>query len=86
MDLFIGVDMGTSGCRVIAIDAEGTVHARAELPLPAPEAHGPAVEQDPTLWWETCREALGVVLEGLAPGNVQALAVDGTSGTLLLTD
>ena len=35
---FIGIDVGTSGVKALAIDGAGTVHARAESVLPAVDA------------------------------------------------
>ena len=84
--LFLGVDLGTSGCRAIVVDAGGTEIARNSAPLPPPHRPVPGyAEQDPRVWWEGARTAV----RGLpAPerAGVVAVAVDGTSGTVLLTD
>ena len=93
-DLYLGIDLGTSGCRIIAIDNHGTIHGQSTTPLPAPVRNGDAVEQDPHLWWAAVRTALHSLLRLLstqgatqAPAaQVRAIAVDGTSATLLLTD
>jgi len=84
--LFLGIDFGTSGCRARVIGPAGETAARSAVPLPPPVQPAPGwSEQDPNLWWA----ALTAVVAGL-PGNararVAAVAVDGTSGTLLLAD
>lgn len=82
---FVGIDLGTSGCRAIAIDAAGSVLAEARAPLPPSRRDGACSEQDPADWWR----ATLAVLDGIAgqgAGPVAALAVDGTSSTLLLCD
>ncbi|WP_089727981.1 FGGY-family carbohydrate kinase [Candidatus Thiosymbion oneisti] len=84
---YIGVDLGTSGCRAVAIDQARNIVAedRTDLSEPVRDAAG-GVEQDPWLW----QEALIRVLRGLTSQLVsyapQALCLDGTSATLLLCD
>lgn len=84
MPLYLGIDLGTSACRVCAIDAAGTVCAQAAAPLPAPQRDGARVEQDPALWWQALTLALRELFQHIPAEQVAALAVDGTSGTLLL--
>ena len=91
----IGIDLGTSGCRGVAVDGSGAILAEARrlLPRPLTPAEG-WVEQDPELWWEAVRRLLGEVaaeFSGVNAGTkartkISALCVDGTSGTLLLAD
>jgi D-ribulokinase len=84
--LYIGVDFGTSGCRAVAIDPRGVVQAEAATQLPAPVRVGPASTQDPRLWWEGLERVLDSLLARIPPETVSAIAVDGTSGSLLLSD
>ena len=86
--LYLGVDVGTSGVRAMAIDLQGKVHAQARTSLPAPIAdESGRQEQDPELWWLALIEALRQLTAALPRGfEPCALALDGTSGTLLLTD
>ncbi|MEQ6341638.1 MAG: FGGY-family carbohydrate kinase [Gammaproteobacteria bacterium] len=84
--LYIGIDLGTSGCRAIAIDADGKVHGHSAVSLPAPLRRAEAVEQEPQLWWQAVRDALHDLLNTVPAQQVRAMAVDGTSATLLLTD
>lgn len=84
--LFIGIDLGTSGCRACAIDAEGSVAGIATTPLPTSmRAHGTS-EQAPAAWWQAVLTALDQLLAQIPGERVHALAVDGTSATVLLTD
>ncbi len=86
MDLFIGIDFGTSGCRAVAIDEDGLVQAGHRVALPAPLRDGPAIEQAPQLWWDAVMKALGGLLGQVSRESLRAIAVDGTSATLLVTD
>jgi D-ribulokinase len=81
--LFAGIDIGTSGVRISLIDASGHPVAHAAQPMPAPIVDGKMVRQDPSIWiaaLEACCMALEARID-LA--RVYALAVDGTSGTIL---
>lgn len=78
--LFIGIDLGTSGCRGIAIDGCRQVHGRSHVPLP------PGDRQTPEIWWDAVQEVAASVLAQVRGRHVRALSVDGTSGTVLLTD
>ncbi len=82
--LFIGIDLGTSGCRALAIDQEGQVLGESRTDLPAPIKNGPAVEQEAHLWWQGVRTALLSLLGQIDKTQVKSIAVDGTSGTLLI--
>ncbi len=85
-DWYIGLDLGTSGCRAIAIDPTGEVVAEAREPLPDSQHPVPgASEQDPRDWWEAVGRVLGRLL-ARRHGHPRALSVDATSATLLLCD
>lgn len=84
--VFLGVDVGTSGVRVCAVNGAGHVLATVSKPMPESQRNGPAVEQDPADWWQTLLDAFAAMRGKLDLGQVRRLAVDGTSGTLLLID
>lgn len=83
---FIGVDVGTSGLRTIAINAAGNILAEDAQPLPAPARAGACVEQDPAIWWHALLSGLRAITPTLKTYPPTRLAIDGTSGTLLLAD
>jgi D-ribulokinase len=74
--LALGLDCGTSGLRGVVVDPRGGVVAEAQRPFPA-DTSEPAS-------WAAAMDA--VVAEVAGAGPIGAVAVDGTSGTLLLTD
>ncbi len=84
--LFLGIDLGTSSCRAVAIDGQGELVAKSEGPIPLPMKSDSQITQDPQLWWKAVTASLGLLLKQIDPARVAAIAVDGTSGTLLLTD
>lgn len=85
-DAFIGIDIGTSGCRAIAIDSAGAILAQAEAPLPASRHAGAEITQDPAHWWNAMHACLNNVTSQIDAQRVQRLALAGTSATLLLCD
>ena len=83
-NLFLGIDVGTSGIRAIAIDAHYHICAEVSTSLPAPRQHGNAVEQDPQLWWSGLCVVLNKLVKKIDPNQIKTLCLDGTSGTVLL--
>jgi sugar (pentulose or hexulose) kinase len=85
-ELFLGIDVGTGGVRACAIDSEARIAGFGQVALPAPRQDGDAIDQDPELWWQAVEGALSALGKWVDLAAVRRLAVDGTSGTLLLTD
>ena len=84
--LFVGIDLGTSGCRAVAIDQDLRIIARGEVALTAPPRHEARSEQDAEMWWSAVCEVLDRLTRQIDPKTINAIAVDGTSGSIVLTD
>lgn len=84
--LALGLDVGTSGVRACAVDEGGGAVALATAAMAPPRTVGAAVEQDPAVWWEAATAAIRAIGRSIDLGRIGRLAVDGTSGTLLLID
>jgi sugar (pentulose or hexulose) kinase len=84
--LCLGIDIGTNGARIVAVDAAGAAVARAIQPMPPPARRGECVEQDPEVWWQAVVQALARLRGEIDLGRIRRIAVDGTSGTFLLLD
>ncbi|MGE5660602.1 MAG: FGGY-family carbohydrate kinase [Actinomycetota bacterium] len=93
MDLYLGLDFGTSGARAVIIDTKGAIHTEAHYlfsdsqvavaPSAAQQQSTPA--ELPNLW----QRALFALIEQIPPAMrrvVSAIAIDGTSATVLLCD
>jgi xylulokinase len=74
--LLLGLDVGTSGARAVAVDEGGGIvaEASAEYPLSSPRPGWS--EQDPADWWRASREVLGKVAAGV-DGAVAGLGLTG---------
>ena len=84
--LHIGIDLGTSGVRACAVDGDGEVHSWASAPLPSSTGKDGAREQRPEDWWSAVEAVLEEIAAKLPAERVASIAVDGTSGTVLLVD
>lgn len=81
---WIGIDLGTQSVRVLAAGDDGRSLGAASVPLSGIR-EGSRHEQDPEAWWQAVCTATRRVVDGLTV-PVAGIAVDGTSGTLLLAD
>ncbi|GAA0471486.1 FGGY family carbohydrate kinase [Streptomyces sp. NPDC046215] len=81
----LGLDLGTQSARVVAVDGAGRLLAAASRPLTG-HRDGVRHEQDPEQWWSALAGACREALTGIAPERIRGLALDGTSGTVLLAD
>ena len=81
---YVGIDLGTSAVKVVAVDARGDVLADASHPY---ELSTPAAdwrEIDPVVWWDQTCAALGDVLRALPQGTaVAAVGVTGQMHTVV---
>lgn len=90
--LFLGLDLGTGGIRIIICDQKGEVVVRSETPFPpevSPQNLPPGwSEQEPDLWTKCSLECLRKALSKLeesrrSPKEIKAICVDSTSGTII---
>ncbi len=86
MSLYLGIDLGTSGCRSCVIDAHGRVQAETRVALHQSQRHGSGLEQNPQDWWDALDKALDALRCQVPLETVAGLAIDATSATLLLAD
>lgn len=86
-DLFLGIDVGTQGVRVAAMDAAGKLAAEAEVPFGADAAPGglPAgwFEQRPEAWLDALGRCLAALSAGRGIAATRAISVTSTSGTVV---
>ena len=83
--MFLGIDIGTTGVRAIALDPTGEAVFETRAALPPAERSGSRVTQDADLWRAALRACLGQLGPDIV-ARVRSLAIDGTSGTVLGID
>lgn len=80
--IYIGLDIGTSGARAIAMSDDGVVLSEGKSAM---RDHGEN-HRDPNVWWSAASLALKNALQGMDASSVVAICVDGTSGTMIPVD
>ncbi len=86
--LLLGIDIGTSGCKVTVFDSGGRVAGTETTPYETFYPGPGCVEQDAESWWSAvCKGIRGVLAQGgIAPREIAAIGVDGTSWACLPVD
>lgn len=80
--LAVGIDAGTSGIRAIAINVDGETVAKGKAKFTQEDEHRKAPEN----WLTAMDQAFVQMCAGLDPQAIRAIAVDGTSGTIVPVD
>ncbi len=87
--MFLGMDVGTGGTRVVLIDHEGRVLASsASDHAPIRSSHIGWAEQDPEDWWRAAREAIAGVMaiSGIAGSEIEAVGLTGQMHGCVMLD
>jgi len=84
--VYLGIDVGTQSIRVMAVTQDGIVLQASTQRLTS-ERNGVRHEQDPDAWWSATVIGLRDVMTRLETRTqILGIAVDATSGTILLMD
>src|SRR2546423_9677245 len=85
VDALVGLDVGTSGVKGVAIDADGRVLATATAEYPLSRPHPRWSEQEPEDWWRAAQEVLAQLPKGPIglSGQMHGLVVLGDDGSVL---
>ena len=82
MTTLVGLDVGTTGVKALALSPDGEVLARAEEGYGFETPHPGWAEQDPELWWRATQAALAK----LAAEDVAGIGLSGQMHGLVLLD
>ncbi|MGI9470563.1 MAG: xylulokinase [Rubripirellula sp.] len=79
MSYYLGIDVGTSGTKTLAIDASGKVLAEADAEYPLYQPKPGWTEQDPEDWWKATVKTVRAVMKKakLKPESVRAIGLSG---------
>ena len=87
MTFSLGIDIGTSGVKTASLNAEGEIFSTSNIKHFKQNSD----RINPSFWWETVKHAIKLNLidlkkKGISSFEIKKLAVDGTSGTILLVN
>jgi xylulokinase len=81
VSITLGIDIGTSGTKTLAIDETGAILALASAEYPCDHPRPGWSEQDPDLWWDATKKTLTKVL-GSSKFRAHDVAGIGLSGQM----
>ncbi len=84
----LGIDIGTSACKVAVFDESGKVLAQANEPYPVYYPKGGFAEQDAEEWWEAICKGIRTVLaqDDVDASAIRGIGVDGQSWSAIPVD
>jgi xylulokinase len=86
--LFLGIDISTTGAKALLIDAAGVVIGSATTPLTLSTPRPQWSEQDPQDWWRATIQSIRqvLVITGVSAKNVIAVGLTGQMHGLVILD
>ncbi|MDU7389988.1 MULTISPECIES: xylulokinase [Atlantibacter] len=84
--MYIGIDLGTSGVKVILLDESGALRATHSEPLTVSRPHPLWSEQDPESWWQATDKAMQALGTQHSLREVKALGIAGQMHGATLLD
>lgn len=84
----LGIDIGTSACKIAIFNREGNVMATASGDYPVYYPHPGWAEQNPEEWWSAVCKAIREALEqgNIAPEEIAGVGIDGQSWSAIAVD
>ena len=79
-----GIDVGTQGVRASVVSTQGKTLGTGAAPITADHRDGRRHEQDPQQWWSALCSAVRDALTESGDARITAVAIDATSGTVLV--
>lgn len=87
-EYLLGIDIGTSACKIAVFDREGKVMASGSGDYPVYYPKPGWAEQNPEEWWSAVCGAIPEVLAkgGIAPEEIKGIGIDGQSWSAIPVD
>ena len=86
-EVLLGIDIGTSACKIAAFHTDGTVLAQAGAGYTVQYPRQGWAEQDPEDWWQAVCRAMQEIWEaGVRPADVCGIGIDGQSWSAVPVD
>src|SRR5690349_3466524 len=85
-EVVVGLDVGTTGVKGIAVAPDGSVAAVAEHGHPLSTPHAGWSEQDPEDWWRSTEAVLGTLTNELDGARIVGIGLSGQMHGLVALD
>lgn len=87
-EYLLGIDIGTSACKVAVFTRDGRVAASGNGAYPVYYPHPGWAEQNPDDWWNAVCRAIPEVLKkgGIRPEEIRGVGIDGQSWSAVAVD
>lgn len=79
--MYLGIDLGTSGLKLLLLDKHHHVHASVDAPIALQRPHPTWSEQYPAEWWQALESAVAQI-RAVAPQAWQQVRAIGLSGQM----
>ncbi len=86
MNTFIGIDLGTSGVKLLLVSANGGILNQTSQDYPLLRPREGWTEQEPSLWWDAVCLALDGLLKGQDKSAVKGISFGGQMHGLVAVD
>ena len=86
MDLYIGIDLGTSSVKLMLVDGEGQIKNTVTKEYHVSYPKSGWSEQNAADWWDAICEALSELLDGFDGKAVKGIGVAGQMHGLVVLD
>lgn len=84
--LYIGIDLGTSACKLLLVDSEGAVLNAVTREYPISYPHPGWSEQEPEDWWNAVKLGVPELLRGFDASKVAGIGAGGQMHGLVALD
>ena len=84
--LYIGIDLGTSACKLLLVDGDGAVRSEVTKEYPLAFPHPGWSEQNPEDWWRAVVEGVPELLAGFDAAQVAGIGAGGQMHGLVALD
>src|SRR5712692_7955969 len=82
----LGIDVGTTALKAIALEREQGIMAQAELSHELFSLHSGWAEEDPERWWTTTIDAIRQLLKTIPAESIEAIGVSGMVPAMVILD
>lgn len=83
---FIGIDLGTSACKLLLMDERGEIAGVVSKPYGVEYPRPGWSQQDPDQWWRAVREGVPELIAGIDAGQVAGIGCGGQMHGLVVLD